>query len=713
MKFNRIVVLMAVFVFSAVLMAQSGPEGGLALGQPCVGYAVHFDVSRPLRDMKAPTPSTSIATQIERVEERPENPKTEEAPAKIPSKDPVAQMWPGLMSMPQPILNFEGVDNVDHVLPPDTEGDVGPNHYVQWVNLSIAIWDKQGNKIFGPVEANTFWDGFGGPCDQCNDGDPIAIYDRWADRWFISQFAIPSGNGPFYQYVAVSVTGDPTGAYYRYAFEFPNHYFGDYPKFGVWPDAYLMTANQFGSDWGGVAVLALERQKMLAGDPTASFQYFNLGGVNLDFAGVLPSHAEGTLAPPQGANGLFLGLEGISLGFGANSLDVWEFHLDWSNPTNSRFGVQGQPNAKLPTAAFDSNLCNFYPCVPQPGTGAKLDTLSDFLMYRLQYRNYGDYETLVASHTVDVDGSDHAGVRWYELRRQAGTWSIFQQGTFAPDQEHRWMANLALDHAGNLAVGYSVSSTTVYPSVRYAGRLVGDPPGELTQGEVELVAGAGSQTSQYDRWGDYSAMSVDPSDDCTFWYTQEYYVSTSSAGWSTRIGTFTFPGCILKAAGGPATSSGPVPFDASFSATPSGGRPPYTYDWDFGDGSAHSSDSNPTHTYTQVGSFSWTLSVNDSLNAGASSGGQITVTVPPPVINAVAKLGNPYRLKIEGSNFHSGCTARVNGTAVPQTLFKSATIIQAKGGAALKAMLPKGVSAQITVVNNDDGGVSTAYTFTP
>jgi hypothetical protein len=703
----------AALLFPLFLFAQSGAEGGLSPGQPCVGFAVHSDLSKPLREMK-PRPSTSIAATPERVKSRPENPIVEKAPPKSPSKDTLLQEWEGFEAMPSPALSFAGVGNVNHVLPPDTNGDVGPDHYVQWVNLSLAVWDKQGSRILGPVDGNVFWDGFGGPCDTCNDGDPIVLYDRLADRWLISQFAIPSGNGPFYQYLAVSQTGDPTGAYYRYAFKYPNSYFGDYPKFGVWPTAYVMTANQFGSGWAGVGVLAFDRAKMLAGSPSASYQYFNLGSVDNDYAGVLPVHFEGTLAPPDGANALLIGLAGKSLGFSSDSLDVWEFKLDWYDPFKSRFGDSGKPNVRISIAPFDANLCNWYPCVPQPGTPAKLDTLSSFLMYKAQYRNYAEQESVAVAHTVDGDGNSRAGVRWYELRRQGEVWTVANQGTYSPsDGLHRWMPSAGMDHAGNFAVGYSVSSSTVHPSIRYAGRLASDPADELSQGEAELVAGGGSQTSQYERWGDYSSMSIDPSDDCTFWYTQEYMKTTSSSGWSTRIGTFTFPGCAVSAAGGPAQSSGSVPFTASFTSSPSGGRPPYTVEWDFGDGSPHSSDLSPTHTYTQVGTYEWTLTVRDALSLSASAGGEITVTVPPPLISSVVKKGNPYRLALSGSNFHVGCTVKVNGTDVPQTVFKSATSLQAKGGSALKALLPKGVPAQITVVNNDDGGVSAAFTFTP
>ena len=189
-------------------------------------------------------------------------------------------------------------------------------------------------------------------------------------------------------------------------------------------------------------------------------------------------------------------------------------------------------------------------CIPQPGTTAKVDAISDRLMYRLQYRNFGSYQTLVSNHTVDATGTDIAGVYWFELRNNGAGWAMNQQGVYSPDSNNRWMGSAALDHVGNLALGYSVSSSTVYPSVRYAGRLVGDPAGQLSQGEASLVVGSGSQTdTSYSRWGDYSMLGVDPSDDCTFWYTQEYVAVTGVTSWTTRIGSFKFPSCSLGATG--------------------------------------------------------------------------------------------------------------------------------------------------------------------
>src|SRR5262249_32664333 len=225
--------------------------------------------------------------------------------------------------------------------------------------------------------------------------------------------------------------------------------------------------------------------------------------------------------------------------YSPDQLQIWGFHADWNAPANSTFTKL----QAVTTAPFDSNLCGYGACVPQPDTTRKLDTLSDRLMFRLQYRNFGAYATLVTNHTVDVDGADHAGIRWYELRNSGAGWNIHQQGTFAPDADHRWMGSIAMDGGGNIALGYSVAGLSTYLSIRYTGRLATDPAGTLPQGETTLVDGAGSQTSSNGRWGDYSAMTVDPTDDCTFWYTQEYYAATSVSGWQTRFGSFKFPSC--------------------------------------------------------------------------------------------------------------------------------------------------------------------------
>jgi hypothetical protein len=280
---------------------------------------------------------------------------------------------------------------------------------------------------------------------------------------------------------------------------------------------------------------------MLAGQALTTFQKFTVAGNNF----MLPSDLDGATAPPANSPNYFYTKKDAATYGGVDRLEIYEFKVDFTTPANSTFAK----TLDLPTAAFKSTLCGdnggngSSNCIPQPGTAQKLDSIVEWPMFRFQYRNLGAYESLVGNFTVDVnDVLDHAGIRWFQLRRTGGAWSIFQQGTQAPDASHRWMGSIAADKDGNIALGYSVSSNAVFPSIRYATRNAGDAVGTM-QAEVTLQAGAASQTN-LNRWGDYSTMSVDPSDDCTFWYTNEY-LQDSAAGWRTRIGSFKMPTCGL------------------------------------------------------------------------------------------------------------------------------------------------------------------------
>jgi len=413
------------------------------------------------------------------------------------------------------------------------------------VNLSFAVYSRSGALLYGPAATNTLWQGFGGPCETTNDGDPIVLYDHLADRWILTQFALPNfPSGPFYECIAVSQTGNPLGAYHRYQFLISNTKLDDYPKFGVWPDGYYMSVNQFTCNvlfcnWAGQGVVAFDRAQMLAGQP-AQMVYFDLFGVDPNLGGMLPADLDGTTPPPAGTPNPFCQIDDNAWGYSPDQIQCWRFHADWANPAASTFTF----DTALTTAAFDSNLCGYSRnCITQRDTTVRVDAISDRLMYRLQYRNFGTHQTLVTNHTVDANGADRAGVRWYELRNGGGGWSIFQQGTYAPDTLHRWMGSIAMNGLGDVGLGYSVSSGTVFPSIRTTGRLAGDPPGLMTQGELSIVAGTGHQTHSSGRWGDYSQMSVDPVDDCTFWYTQEYYAVKGSAPWRTRIGSFKLRDC--------------------------------------------------------------------------------------------------------------------------------------------------------------------------
>jgi PKD repeat protein len=544
---HKLVIYPVLFIILVALLAPAGgisPSGdvraaGPAQARPVVRYATRTDTSKPLRQIP---PIPPVLGEIFTAHAPKRLPNREGSAAPTAGVDPVVQTST-VASTATIGTDFEGVGNVNGVLPPDTNGDIGPNHYVQVVNLSFAIYERDGNRLRGPENINTLWQGFGGPCESTNNGDPIVLYDHLADRWMMSQFALPRfPRGPFYQCIAVSQTPDPTGAWHRYEFLISNDKLNDYPKFGLWPDGYYMSINQFKCNyffcnWAGAGAVAFERDAMLNGAP-ARMVYFDLYNTDPNLGGMLPADLDGP-APPAGAPNPFAQFDDSAWGYSPDQLQLWNFHVDWSNTANSTFTF----DRALTTAAFDSNMCGgSRNCISQKG-GTSVDAIADRLMYRLQYRSFGDHQTLVVNHTVDIDGSDHAGVRWYELRKSADDWSIYQQGTYGPDGDNRWMGSAAMNGAGAIALGYSVSSKNTYPSIRFAGRLAGDPTGEMSRGEGTIIAGGGSQSHSSGRWGDYSMLAVDPTDDCTFWYTQEYYPSSSSAGWHTRIGSFQLSSC--------------------------------------------------------------------------------------------------------------------------------------------------------------------------
>ncbi len=493
-----------------------------------------FDVSPPLRDI----PSAFVLPEFESEISAPLTlPRPQ---AVIPAQDPVVQQNAGPMQMPATLSNFPGLGVgfpgfIMTGVPPDTNMAVGPSHILQIVNSMFVVLSKSGATVLGPKTINTLWSGFGGGCETNHDGDPIAQYDRLADRWIVTEFFLgnPRFTAPFFECVAVSTSGDPTGSYYRYSYSYGSN-IPDYPKMGVWPDAYYISYNLFATNFAflGGEICALDRNKMLAGQP-ATQQCFQTTARD---GGLLPSDLDGSTPPPAGAPNYV-----VDLGFSGTALNLWSFHVDWVTPANSSFTGP----TVLTTAPYNATCYGGGTCIPQAGTTWRLDSLADRLMYRLAYRNFGDHEALVVNHSVatNADGTG-SGVRWYEIRIASGIPSIFQQGTYGPDANFRWMGSVAMNGTGDMALGFSVSGSTLYPAIRYTGRLANDPPGQMPQGEGSMVEGAGSENGPYTRWGDYSAMRVDPSDDCTFWYTTEYYATMSgSFNWRTQIASFQFPSC--------------------------------------------------------------------------------------------------------------------------------------------------------------------------
>jgi len=491
-----------------------------------VSAAVQHDVSPALRELPD-------RPGLERKRDRPL--RTLFVPPGQEQPDPVVQLQSGPLVGTTAGLGFAGVGNGDwgfapNAAPPDTNLAVGLTQVVQWVNESFAVFSKTGALIKGPTTGDTLWTGFGGGCETNNDGDPIVQYDRANDRWIMTQFSVSTT--PYLQCVAVSTTGDATGTYNRYAFAYANQ-FPDYPKMGVWPDGYYITYNIFnnGQTFAGSKLCAFDGAAMRAGT-AATQQCFQLSS---SFGGVLPADLDGSTAPRAGAPMPFIN-------YGSNSLNLWRMHVDFANSANTK--LTGPTTVAV--AAF-TPACGGGTCIPQPSTRQQLDSLADRLMYRFAYRNFGTYESAVVNHSVKASGNKRSevdGVRWYELRSlTSGTPTIFQQGTFAPDGTSRWMGSIAMDKVGDMALGYSASSGSIFPSIRYTGRLPTDAAGTM-QAENFLKAGGGSQLSNLSRWGDYSAMRIDPSDDCTFWYTTEYLKSSGTFNWSTWIASFKFPGCL-------------------------------------------------------------------------------------------------------------------------------------------------------------------------
>jgi hypothetical protein len=435
-----------------------------------------------------------------------------------------------------PGTNFEGLGNgfpnfAVNSAPTDTNGVVGATQYVQWVNESFAIFDKAtGNLLEGPVAGNQLFLPLGAthPCAVNNDGDPIAQYDKVNQRWILTQFSVTNGaTAGYWQCIAISQTSDATGVYNVYAYRQPH--FNDYPKFGVWNGTYYATYNMFsGNSFAGARLCAYDGAAMRTGAAAAE-QCFQLSN---SYGGVLPADVDGTIAPPAGSNQYFLN-------FGSNILSTWRFHVDFANSANST--LTGP--YITPVAAF-SEACSGGTCLPQPATSQLLDSLADRLMYRLSYRHFSDgHEALFVNHSVNPGGVA-AGLRWYELRPAAsGGVTVFQQSTYAPSGGlDRWMGSIASDKNGNLAVGYSTSSANSYPSIRYSYRTPTDTISTMGSEQL-LFAGSGSQQRTLNRWGDYSAMTVDPADDCTFWYTNEYLAASGTFNWHTRIGSFKVGGC--------------------------------------------------------------------------------------------------------------------------------------------------------------------------
>src|SRR5438105_581322 len=547
-------------------------------------------VSAPVRNLPA---ANQFSMWVERPEEPPLQNRIRQQPISPSETDPVLQDAVTAGGMPAVATSFEGINvsqGCGNCFPPDPNGAVGPNHYVQTVNAAFAVYDKSGNVLTQPAAINMLWSSAGAPtstttCATHNNGDPIVIYDQLADRWIISQF---TSSATYAECIAGSQTSDPTGAYNLYEFDLSNDTFNDYPHLGIWPDGYYMTVNQFpdsGDAFAGGAYV-FERDKMLQGLGARAVFFDELplvvGNIQPAWemyapAGQLPATLDGKKLPPAGAPGYVAEVDDMTVNnpyypdappADHDEMRIWKFHVDWDNIGNSTYGIgstapvasgafpglyvasAGQPDFIVPIANYISSACTIEDsvndCSPEkvnpPQAPQYIDVIGDRLMYRLTYRNFDDHESLLVSHTADtpVDpstGVGRNGVRWYEIRDLSSSQpTVFQQSTFAPldatNPLWRWMGSIAMDQSGDIAMGYSASGPKYFPSIHYAGRLATDPAGAMTQGEAVLFAGPGNEIEvglypYRNRWGDYSALTVDPTDDCTFWYTNEYIPANS------------------------------------------------------------------------------------------------------------------------------------------------------------------------------------------
>ena len=547
LKRQRVVVFAALSALAVFLLAcvwATPTSAQEASSKPVVIPPLAHDVSPPLRDIVAAAPREAPAGQ-RIIQLRATRPLPGAGAPQ--GEDPVLQHESLPLVGTTNGLNFAGI-SADGVAPPDTNGSVGSTQYVQIVNVEYAVYDKtSGNLLLGPTAIHNIWSGFSGDCSSGDGGDPNVLFDKAAQRWVVGQINVNDNS----YCIAVSTSSDATGSYFRYEFSFGNN-LPDYPKLGVWPDGYYFAANLFvgGAFFNGADPCAFDRATMLNGGAANTICIPQ----NSSVASLLPSDLDGSTAPPSGEPNLYLEL------VDSTHLGLFKFHVDFTTPSNSTF-----TGPTTITVASYSQACGGGTCVPQSGTTQQLDSLGDRLMFRNAYRNLNGIEYLVVNHSVAAGSS--VGVRWYQIQDPNRTPSVAQQGTFAPDSSYRWMGSIAMDQAGDIAVGYSASSSSIHPAIRYSGRVPSDPSGSL-ESESSIIEGTGSQTGNLNRWGDYSGISIDPTDDCTFFYTNEYIPANGSFNWNTQIASFKFNGC-----GGPPPPPPPPP-SAPFNLTASA---PNTY----------------------------------------------------------------------------------------------------------------------------------------
>lgn len=474
------------------------------------------------------------------------------------SDDPLITAEFSGSTMPAPSVSFDGLSNADNVAtyglliaPADMTGEVGPSHYVQIVNSLFRVYGKTGQPLTIPLPINSLFTNLGTTCSTRNDGLPNVLYDQLADRWIISQ--VCSAFPPFRQMIAVSKTGDPTGQWFAYEFVMPGVKLNDFPKIGVWPDGYYMTANEFlGADYTGTGIFAFEREKMLSGDPNASYVHVSFPAVIPVPGGMLPVDLDGLRPPPADTAAIIATHAADEYGEPMDAIRLFDFKPNFETPSATTFTERDE--SPIAVAPFDPSSLAGRADISQPSPGLQLDAVSDTLMSRLAYRNFGTHQSLVANQTVRTAAGTpyRGGVRLYEFRNSGSGYSPSFQSTIGDAVSSRWIGSAAQDNAGNLAVQYNFVSDVKKVSILYSGRLATDPPNTVRT-EQTLIEGTGVQRAFGFRWGEYSGMSVDPVDDCTFWITNAYYTlesqTFSDLGWLTRVGAFKFPECTAAPGG--------------------------------------------------------------------------------------------------------------------------------------------------------------------
>ncbi|MGH6890409.1 MAG: hypothetical protein ACREHF_14650 [Rhizomicrobium sp.] len=517
--------LPAALLLGTSLLA-SAPVSATVLTHPSVRMDSRHDVSLPLRVMAVTAKARSGVEH-----EVPAPGHAYRLPQGPAGRDTVVQQVYLPKVHTEKVLSFNAVrEDEQNAQVPDTNGAVGTTQFVEITNFDYEVYDKTSGKlVLKPTNTNTIFSGFGGQCENTDPGDPVVIWDKIANRWLVSYMNYESNNMALC--IAVSASADATGSYNRYEYDYGGT-LPDYPKYAVWPDAYYGSVNP---DGGASQACAYDRTAMLAGSKAAQI-CFTPNAFSL-----LPSDLDGATLPPNGAPDHY-----VDLGNTTNQLQEFDFHVDFANPNKSSF--TGPNTIAVPN--FNEACDGFSNCIPQPAGGEDVEGLGDRLMFRLAYRNFGDHEAMVVAHNVapGAGSSAQSAMRWYELRATpAGSaFALYQSGTYQNKTDSLWMGSAAMDKVGDMALGMSASGPSKDPSVWYTGRLAGDPLGKL---EAPTVAARGTavETGDSERWGDYSSMSVDPSDDCTFWYSQMYYNKRhggdASTDWDTRIVAFKFDRC--------------------------------------------------------------------------------------------------------------------------------------------------------------------------